>query len=164
MIYCYYPEEKDSEPPIKLDDGWKCFYPSDVQLSPEVVMERETGRSRKNVVVGKSPIPQTSQTDDPACGDATFTKSARCKVLEIMSADNLIEFAEVEYRPHWPERDYGPESGRPRKRSLGAAEIELAHPPTRVKNVLSKAPGMRGMERVHPTGRFEDRARETSFV
>jgi hypothetical protein len=67
-----------------------------------------------------------------------------------MSKNNIIEFVEVEYRP----RDFRNqatkfESARllrkrqqTRVRQADAEEIELAHLPTRGRNVLSKAPRM----------------------
>ena len=53
MIYCYYPEEKSSKPLIKLDEGWKCIYPGDAELTLDAVIEQEAGKSRRNIVVGK---------------------------------------------------------------------------------------------------------------
>lgn len=53
MIYCYYPEEKASEPLIRLDEGWRCFYPGDSQPRLDAVMKDEARKSRRNIVVGK---------------------------------------------------------------------------------------------------------------
>lgn len=161
MIYCYYPEEKVSEPLIKLDVGWKCIYPGDPELTLDAVIEQEAGKSRRNVVV--------------ACGHPTFTQSIRSKVLEIMSKDNIIEFAEVEYRP-WDFRNQDDaefESARLlRKRQhtrvtrLLDSGIELTQLPTReTRNVLSKAPGMQVMGRVHGNDhKNAARVRATAFV
>jgi hypothetical protein len=87
----------------------------------------------------------------------------RSKVLEIMSKDNLIRFAEVEYRPYGKGPD--PESARPHPRRLpGSPEIRPARLPTRDRNVLSKPPGMRVMGTIH-RDRFERaETQDTTFV
>jgi hypothetical protein len=107
--------------------------------------------------------PIDNETERLACGDAAFTESMRSKVLEIMSKDNLIRFVEVEYRPHEKDSELDPARPRPR-RPLGSPEIEVARLPTRDRNVLSKAPGMRVMGTIHRADRFAERAQETTFV
>jgi hypothetical protein len=107
--------------------------------------------------------PIDNETERLACGDATFTESMRIKVLEIMSKDNLIRFVEVEYRPHEKDSELDPARPRPR-RPLGSPGIEVARLPTRDRNVLSKAPGLRVMGTIHRADRFAERAQETTFV
>lgn len=53
MIYCYYPEMKTKEPQISQDNGWRCFYTGDQQITMDAAMADETGKSRKNIVVGE---------------------------------------------------------------------------------------------------------------
>jgi hypothetical protein len=117
LIYCYYPEKKSSAPLIKLDQGWKCIYPGDLDLNLPAAIEQEAGKSRKNIVVGmfdeSSPIIRLSII---ACGSADFTESIREKVLRIMSKTNIINFVEVEYRP---------DARETREIELESAELQL---------------------------------------
>jgi hypothetical protein len=163
MIYCYYPEEKTSEPLIKLDKGWKCIYPEDQdkELTLDEVIEREAGKSRRNVIIGMFDAQHffPNELSLVACGNATFTQDMRKKVLETMSKDNIIEFAEVEYRPRGFRNQDDAKLGSARllkKRQHTrvmlpdpSKEVELAQLPTReARNVLSKAPGMQVMGKI----------------
>jgi hypothetical protein len=96
-----------------------------------------------------------------------------------MSKDNIIEFAEVEYRPQglgttdeakiqWARRLHKRQNPGVASLPEGSEEVELEQLPTRqTKNVLSKAPGMQVMGRVHErSDNFGDgtRVRATAFV
>ena len=89
----------------------------------------------------------------------------RKKVLETMSKDNIIEFAEVEYRPRGFRSQDDAKLGSARllkKRQHTrvttlrdpSEEVELAQLPTReARNVLSKAPGMQVMGKIRENDR-----------
>ena len=97
-----------------------------------------------------------------------------------MSKDNIIKFAEVEYRPQGLSNQDGAEfklTGLLRKRpnprvmrlrDAESEEVELVQLQRReTRNALSKAPGMLAMGRVHENNdRVENslRARATTFV
>jgi hypothetical protein len=112
-------------------------------------------------------IPSLSKLiNSTACGNAKFTESIQKKVREIMSKDNIIVFAEVEYRPEgFRDQDdvelqleklqKGVTKNALRKRLTGrvkhkSEEVELVKLPTReTRNVLSKAPGMQVIGRAY---------------
>ena len=106
------------------------------------------------------------------CGNATFTQHIRRKVLEIMSKDNIIEFAEVEYRPRGfrNQDDTKFELALSQKlqntqvtRLPDHSEVELAQLPG---NVLRKAPRIQVQGRVHEDDYVQSaaRVRATAFV
>jgi hypothetical protein len=92
-----------------------------------------------------------------------------------MSKDNIIEFAEVEYRPRGF-RNQAPKFESARllrkrqhtrvRRPDASEEIEFAHLPTRRRNVLSKAPQMQVMRKIHESDEVEGATRVcvTDFV
>jgi hypothetical protein len=77
-----------------------------------------------------------------ACGIPSFTKFIRDDVWHSTSRDNIIEFVEVEYRPHgshdYPRSKYLSEQ----KRDIELRNLNSHEPPRQpelVRNVLSKA-------------------------
>jgi hypothetical protein len=154
---------------MKLDEGWRCFYPGDPQITLDAVIEEEAGKSRKNIVVGKfdARVPDRLTQVSIACGDATFTQSIRRKVLEIMSKDNIIVFAEVEYRPQGDRNrdDAASKSIRLSRKKHArvttlnySEEVELTRFSTKARNGLGKS------ESFHENDIIENAVRPTAFV
>jgi hypothetical protein len=90
-----------------------------------------------------------------ACGNPSFTKFIRDDVCHSTSRHNIIEFVEVEYRPHGPHNYSRSKYLLEQKRDIEFQNLSSREPPRQlelVRNVLSKAAAS---QRTHTDENFE---------